>query len=105
MSGEEHGGEDAVDFHVRPHAGQELFDLPEHRFGVAHEEEVVLAGQLHVLRFADVLGEVAAVGNPDETVPCSMQGERRHRDRWQHPAKVSLQGRGLHGPTRSGAHR
>src|SRR5262249_49426673 len=39
---EEDGGKDAVDFRYRPHAGQELLDLPEHRLGVPREEEVIL---------------------------------------------------------------
>jgi hypothetical protein len=70
--GEEHGGEDAVDFRDRPHAGKELLGLAQHRLSVTHEEEVVLARQLHILRLPDVVGEVAAVAHPHEAVARSM---------------------------------
>src|SRR5262249_50321617 len=67
-------------------------------------EERILAGQLHVFRPSDVLGEVAAVAGPDEAVPRSMQDECGHPNGWQYRSKVSLKVRGLRGDHRSGTH-
>src|SRR5262249_47071183 len=99
--GEQDGGEDAVDLRNWPYAGQELLDLPKHRLD--HAEGVVIAGHLHVLRAGDVVGEVAAVADPDAAGPDSMQDERRRPNGWQHPAPGSLPVRGGHGGHPPGA--
>jgi hypothetical protein len=80
-------GGDHVAFGGLVRAGQELLDLVEEGVGVAHEEQVVVAGQLDVGRAGDALGEVATGADPDEAVPGSMQdqcGDGKGREQRPH---------------------
>ena len=65
--GEQHGGEHSVGAGTASDTGQELFDLVEHRPGVADPIDVINTGQLHVSRSVDVFGEIAAMFHTEHT--------------------------------------
>lgn len=88
--GEKYGGEDAVDFRNRSHASQELLDLGKHGLGFTDVEEVIIPGQLHESRTPDVLREITAVFDPDETVAGSVQDKRGHPDSRQNVSEIAF---------------
>ena len=73
-----------------PDARDELLDLVDDRVHVSHPWVVGVAGQLDVLRARDVLGEIAAVLDPDCPIISPMEDERGDVDRREDAAHVDL---------------
>ena len=88
--GEHHGGQHAVGLAPRARAGDELLGLVERGFGVAGDDQVLVAGQPHELRAGDPAREVLGVAPVDERVLAPVHDERGDPDRRQHVAHVHV---------------
>jgi hypothetical protein len=64
--------QDAVGLGDSVRTGQEFLDLVNQPIDVADEDEVILAGELHILRSWDVIGEVSPLLDPSQRIVSPM---------------------------------
>ena len=83
-------GQHAIGFGPAHRAGQEPLDRIEQRVLVAHERQVVLAGDLDQARVRDESRQVAALLDAQAAVVRPVEHQRRHAHGGQHATDVDL---------------